>query len=552
MTSLLPEAAPPAHPKMTVALASAQGAGPVAGPVAPRGPDEGRDRFRARRREIWDRVACSRGARRGAAAAYHRRLREVYGHLATPGLRVLELGSGPGDLLAALRPYDGVGLDLSPEMVALASRQHGAPLRFMEGDADRAAELLGSDVERAGPFDVIVLSDLLNDLFDVQSVLRGLHPLCHPGTRILINVWSRLWQWPLGLARRMGMATEQLPQNWLTVDDVRNLLELSGFELVRHASEVLLPLPIPLVAPACNRVLAKMAPFRWFDLTNVFVARPAPSSPSGVRHGAAGGAPTVTVVVPARNEAGNIERIVDETPQLGGGTELIIVEGNSTDDTWETIQRVVADRGCAHVKVLKQPGKGKNDAVLEGFRHATGDVLMILDADLTVHPTALHHFYEAIAGSRSNGSAEPGATATGTATGTTIGTATGEFINGVRLVYPMEDRAMQFLNMVANRFFGVAFSWLLGQRIRDTLCGTKVMWREDYLRLVANRAYFGDFDPFGDFDLIFGAARLNLRIRDLPIRYRERTYGTTNISRWRHGLLLFRMLGVAMRKLKFI
>lgn len=498
-------------------------------------PDTGRDRFLEARRAAWDAIAEEWGAKRGAAGAYHQRLREIYGHLATPSLRVLELGSGPGDLLAALKPRAGVGIDLSPRMTELASTRFSdrPELRFVAGDAADAAELLADEA----PFDVIVLSDLLNDLFDVQRVLRGLHPLCHPGTRILLNVWSRLWQWPLGAARRLGLAKRQLPQNWLTVGDIQNLLELSGFEVIRHGSEVLLPLPVPLLGGLCNQVLAKIAPFRWFDLTNVFVARPAPASPSGRRFGASGHAPTVTVVVPARNEAGNIARILDETPQLGGGTELILVEGNSTDDTWATIQRLLAERPLPHVKAIRQPGKGKNDAVQEGFCHATGDILMILDADLTVHPTALPQFYEAIAGS-----GDPDLPSSA---------ATGEFINGVRLVYPMEDRAMQFLNLIANHFFGAAFSWLIGQRIRDTLCGTKVIWRRDYDRLVANRSHFGDFDPFGDFDLIFGAARLNLRIRDLPVRYRDRTYGATNISRWRHGMLLFRMLGVAMRKIKF-
>jgi len=503
---------------------------PAGGP-----PDAGRDRFRSSRREAWDAVAQAWGTRRGAAATYHRRLREIYGQLITPGLRVLELGCGAGELLASVEAREGVGIDISPRMIELARTGHASrkTLRFIEGDAVEAATLLAGEP----PFDIIILSDLLNDLFDVQAVLGRLHPLCQPGTRVLMNVWSRLWQWPLGAARRIGLARRLLPQNWLTAGDIENLLELSGFELVRQSSEVLLPLDFPLLEPCCNRVLAKIAPFRWFDLTNVFVARPAPSSPSGRRRGEGGRRPTVTVVVPARNEAGNIARIIEETPQLGGETEIILVEGNSTDDTWATIRRTIAERRPHHVKAFRQPGKGKNDAVLEGFRHATGDILMILDADLTVHPTALPYFYEAIAGSQEEGSPSSAST--------------GEFINGVRLVYPMEEQAMQFLNLLANRFFGAAFSWLLGQRVRDTLCGTKVIWRRDYERLVANRSYFGDFDPFGDFDLIFGAARLNLRIRDLPVRYRDRTYGATNISRWRHGVLLFRMLAVAMRKIKF-
>ena len=111
---------------------------------------------------------------------------------------------------------------------------------------------------------------------------------------------------------------------------------------------------------------------------------------------------------------------------------------------------------------------------------------------------------------------------------------------------------MRFLNMVANKFFGLAFTWLLGQSIKDTLCGTKVLFREDYESIVRHRSYFGDFDPFGDFDLLFGAAKLNARILDLPIRYQARAYGETNIQRWRHGWLLLRMTAFAALRLKFI
>jgi glycosyltransferase involved in cell wall biosynthesis len=233
-------------------------------------------------------------------------------------------------------------------------------------------------------------------------------------------------------------------------------------------------------------------------------------------------------VVPARNEAGNIESIVARTPLMGARTELIFVEGNSTDDTYVEIERVLAERQDENLVLLRQPGTGKGDAVRFGFAHATGDILMILDADMTVAPEDLPRFYGAI----------------------TEGTA--EFVNGVRLVYPMEGEAMRFLNYLGNRFFGVVFSWLLRQPVKDTLCGTKVLTREAYGVITENRAYFGDFDPFGDFDLLFGAAKSNLKIVDMPIRYRDRTYGDTNIDRWRHGALLLRMATFAARRLRFV
>ena len=241
--------------------------------------------------------------------------------------------------------------------------------------------------------------------------------------------------------------------------------------------------------------------------------------------------PSVSVIVPARNEAGNIAAAALRTPLMGEWTELIFVEGGSTDDTWEKIQAVAgttSPNGVTIAPALRQKGRGKGDAVREGFAAAKGDIVMILDADLTMPPEELPKFYEALAEGRA------------------------EFANGVRLVYPMEDKAMQFLNMCANKVFGLAFTWLIGQRVKDTLCGTKVLFRRDYERIAANRAYFGDFDPFGDFDLLFGAAKLNLKIADLPIRYRSRTYGTTNISRFRHGFILMRMLAKAAAKLKFV
>jgi hypothetical protein len=116
----------------------------------------------------------------------------------------------------------------------------------------------------------------------------------------------------------------------------------------------------------------------------------------------------------------------------------------------------------------------------------------------------------------------------------------------------MDEKAMRFLNLCANKAFALLFSWLLGQPVKDTLCGTKVLTKSNYQKIAENRSYFGDFDPFGDFDLLFGASKLNLKIQDLPVRYRERVYGQTNIQRWKHGWLLLEMVAFAAAKLKFV
>jgi len=462
------------------------------------------------RRSHWDNIIRKSSWTWGHY--YNQYLRKVYRHLIPEGATVLELGCGEGDLLAYLKPARGVGIDFSEEAIAKAAKKH-PEIQFICADAHQ----LDIGVWEA---DYIILSELVNDVWDVQHVLEQAKRYCHPGTRLVFNFYSHLWNMPMRVGEWLGVATHRLPQNWLTPHDMINMLEITGFQRLRNWEEVVVPIPIPLLSFIANRYLVRFPPFRWLAMTNFMVARPliAPSSRQ----------PRVSVIVAARNESGHIEELLLRIPSMGGGTEVIFVEGNSSDDTFEVIERTLAKYPAYNGRLLKQPGKGKGDAVRTGFDAATGDILMILDADITVPPEDLPRFFSLLA----DGSAE--------------------FVNGVRLVYPMEEAAMRFFNLLGNKFFSWAFSWLIGQPIRDTLCGTKVLWKKDYERIVQNRAYFGDFDPFGDFDLLFGAARLNLKIVEVPIRYRARRYGETNISRWRHGWLLLRMVVFAMRRLKFI
>jgi len=471
--------------------------------------DSAKKKHQVTRQAHWDAIARKRDSWRGMGAWYHRRLEEIYRFLISPGQRVLEVGSGTGDLLAAVQPIHGVGIDFSSESITRARQRH-LKLEFIQADAHDLSALKGK-------FGVIILSDLINELWDVQRVLSQIKGLCTPRTRIILNFYSRLWEIPLHFTQLLNLATPTLAQNWLTHQDVSNMLHLAGFETIRSWQEVLWPLPL---GGFFNKFLIRFWPFREFALANFLVARP---QAEGITK-----KPTVSVIIPARNEAGNIRAIFERVPRMGGDTELVFVEGHSRDDTFTTIEKEIAAHPFTPSLLVRQTGIGKADAVRLGFERASGDVLMILDADLTVPPEDLPRFYEALVSGK------------------------GEFINGVRLVYPMEAQAMRSLNLLGNKFFSTAFSWLLGQPIKDTLCGTKVLWKSDYEKIVANRSYFGDFDPFGDFDLIFGAAKQNLKIVDLPIRYRERTYGTTNISRWKHGLLLFSMVAFAAKRIKFV
>jgi len=464
------------------------------------------------RRQCWEQNATTRNYRSIFNNYYQQHIEKVYRFLVSPGLRILELGCGTGDLLSALHPSRGVGVDFSQTMIQEAAKKH-PHIEFHCADVHNLGFL-------KGPFDIIILSDLINDIWDIQKVLNETFPLCTSRTRIVINFFSRMWQFPLTVGKAFHLAKPILFQNWLTKEDVINLLNLAGFDQIRVWNEFLFPLPVPILKDFFNRFLVRLWPFNLFACANFIVARPH-KLPELEK-------PSVSVIIPARNEAGNIGPIFDRVPAMGSLTELVFIEGGSTDHTYETIQQEIASHPGEKCILLKQTGTGKGQAVRQGFASASGDILMVLDADLTVLPEDLPRFYEAIV------------------------TGKGELINGVRMVYPMEKEAMQFLNFLGNKFFSLAFSWLLGQPIKDTLCGTKVLWREDYQLIAANSHYFGDFDPFGDFDLLFGAAKINLKLIDFPIRYKERVYGQTNIQRWKHGWLLLKMVSFAATRIKFV
>jgi SAM-dependent methyltransferase len=433
--------------------------------------------------------------------------------LVPAGLRVLELGSGSGDLLAALEPSEGTGVDFSQAAVDQAAARHPG-LTFIKGDVDTLDEVAGLH----GEYDVIVLSDTIGALDDCLETFQNLHRYCGPDTRVIVSYHTRLWEPLLLLYSRLRTRQSWRPSNWLSSHDIANLFELADFDVIKREWRMLSPFRLFGLGRLINRFVATLPFIRKLCLRNYVVARPHPRQPLGEI--------STTVVVPCRNESGNIEAAVRRMPEFCSDIEIIFVEGGSRDGTWEEIQRVIAAHPERDIKAFKQTGTGKGDAVRLGFARARGEVLMILDADLTVPPEDLPKFYSTLVGGK------------------------GEFINGSRLVYPMDRQAMRFLNLLANYLFAVTFTYLLNQPYTDTLCGTKVLLRRHYDAISRNRGYFGNFDPFGDFDLIFGAAKLNLKTAEVPIRYAARQYGETNISRFSHGWLLLRMVAFAFMKLK--
>jgi SAM-dependent methyltransferase len=471
--------------------------------------------FAARKRAnrvAADEAAPQRDAWMRRNAYFYEEDYRYYRFLVPDGRRILDLGCGQGHLLAALNPSQGVGVDFSAAMLEQA-RGNFPDLEFLDGDIEES----GSIEELSGTFDIVLLSDTIGSLADCQSTLEQLHRFCRPGTRIVIGYYSPLWEPLFELCARLGLKQMTNPQNWFSFTNVENLLYLAGFEIVKHEWRLLSPKRLGGLGRLINRYLAPLPLIRTLCLRNYVVARLRPT-PLGEL--------SATVVIPCRNERGNIEAAVRRLPEFCPDLEILFVEGGSSDGTWEEIQRVIAACPDRHIRAFRQNGRGKGDAVRLGFEKAAGDVLIILDADLTVPPEDIPKFYRALV----------------------VGN--GEFINGTRLVYPLENEAMRTLNYFANRLFALTFSYLLNQRFTDTLCGTKALLKRDYQAIANNRSYFGDFDPFGDFDLIFGASKLNLKVAEVPIRYQARAYGETQIARFSHGWLLLRMCIYAYAKLK--
>ena len=479
------------------------------------------DNWSKRKQTMFQHVEASAGDRArwiGTNLYYHRRDVAYLNFVLSKDCSVLDIGCGNGWLLSQLNAKVKCGIDLSPSMVDVA-KETCPEATIIQADIESRLDL--KKIRGLGLFDYIILSDTLAFLDDIEVGLSHVRKLCGPSTRVILSRYNQLWEPVLKFGELIGRKQRvRFDLNWISNDDVRSFCALSGLDLLTSESHQIIPFRLFGLGHLINKWLAPLPIIRSLNLRQYVVARPTPNR----KHLK----PSVSVIVPVRNEAGNIEPAVKRLSKFPGDLELIYVEGNSLDNSWDEIQRVKARYRDINIVSLKQPGKGKGDAVHYAFQQASGDILMILDGDLTVPPEDMIKFYNVLA------------------------FGIGEFANGSRLVYSMEKDAMRFLNYYANRTFARIFSYLLNQQFTDTLCGTKVMFRRDYEKILSNKSFFGDFDPFGDFDFIFGASKLNLKIIEVPVRYRARTYGSTQISRFRHGFMLLQMVIFAFRKLKAI
>ena len=441
---------------------------------------------------------------------YYDSVKRLLRYIVEPGKRVLEIRCATGHLLDSVQPSYGVGVEISDKMIGIAQAKF-PNLHFLRSDPE--------ELELDEQFDYVLFSHIF-DTVDLLSSLERMRKCCHPDSRIVVYSYNYLWQPVLELASRWGLRAKSFEPNWVSEHDVRGFLDLAGFEAVRTHRRLIFPKWIPLVSYLLNDVLATLPGFRRLCLVQITVARPKPTPRRAEDV-------SVSVIIPCRNERDNVAPAVERMPRMGKHTEIIFCDDKSTDGTGAEVERMIQKYSDRDIRLVPGPAICKAENVWTGFRAARGDVLMILDGDLAVMPEELPYFLEAL----------------------TAGT--GEFINGSRLVYPIPELAMKFSNMVGNKVFGALFSYLLDQRIKDTLCGTKVLWRKDWQRIEPDLGNWGIQDRWGDYELLFGASKLHLPIRDLPVHYQERVYGVTKMTRvFANGM---RMLGIcwgAWRRLK--
>ena len=472
-------------------------------------------------RSFYDALGADRERWLVRSRYYYAALERLLRFVVPPGRRVLDIGCGNGDHLAALEPSHGVGVDLSARMLELAERKH--PHLELHHTAAEALSLPQHEARgEDGGFDYVVMVNVVGELADVLAAFKRLAPLVRADTRLVVVHYNHLWQPLFPLATRLGLKLDNPTQNWLSPHDLRSFLHLAGFEVVRSGVRMPCPKYVPAVAEMANGIIGRMPVLRQLGFVRFLVARP--SMPLPLRPDAH----SVTVVVPCKDEEGNVPDIPARVPEMGAFTEIVFVDDQSSDATADRVREMIATHPHRRIKLVQGPGRGKGAAVRAGLAEASGDVFMILDADMTVMPEDLPAFFDAVTQNK------------------------GELVMGTRLVYPLAPQAMRTPNILGNKLFAAAFSVLLEQRITDTLCGTKVVLRRDYARILEARSLFGDVDRWGDYDWIFGAAKSNLAITEIPVHYVPRLAGDTKMTkRLRNSLIMLRMCWIALTRLTF-
>ena len=465
-------------------------------------------------KEFYNSIATKRKKWLKRNRYFHRTLLKYYKTVIPENSTVLELGCATGNLIGNLSPSYGIGIDISNEMIKIAKENY-PEIKFSCQNIE--------ELSLNKKFDYIIISGTLGTVENIQLLLRKVLLYATSDTRIIIDLYNPLWSPIIRIGEKIGLKMPEITKNWLSIEDIENFLYISGYQVVKRKFLLFFPKNIFVFSLILNRLIGKFPILRRFSLSQIVIARPylPPENSDEL---------TCSVVITCRDEEGNIEGLVTRIPQMGKHTEIIFVEGHSKDNTVGKIKEIMKKYPEKDIKLLKQKGIGQGDAFRFGFDKAKGDLVIWLEADLTTPPEEAYQFWDIFI------------------------TGKGEYLNGSRFIYKMKKSAMPLFNFLGNRFFGILFTILLKQRFTDTLCGFKAISKKNYLKIRKQIDYFGDFDPFGDFELIFGAIKNNLKVADIPVHYQPRAYGESKaygssfFSFAKHGFLLIRMSWIAFKK----
>lgn len=364
-------------------------------------------------------------------------------------------------------------------------------------------------------YDCIVLSDMFEVNDDILGLLKLLKKNLNNDGTILLTSITPIWDGVLSILEMLNLKNKSKKRSYIHLNKLSAVLDTINFQITGKRTRQYFPFKLFYFGNIINNFLEIILYFFNFGIRSYFTIKE-------IEDTAEKDVLSKTIIVPAKNEEGNLNELINRIPYLGNNVEVIISCGISNDNTLGMAKSLKSDNFI--IKVIEQTSKGKANAVWEACEQSSNDLIAILDADLSVDPEELSSFFELIETKKC------------------------DFVNGTRLIYSMEKGSMRFINNFGNRLFQYVVSKIIRLPLTDSLCGTKVFKKNLYEKIKKWQSVVKIKDPFGDFDLLFAAAYSSQKIVEYPIHYRARKYGTTQIRRFKDGFKLIKYLSVSFYK----